>query len=142
MLAIMALLAAIVFVWLGVLRPLANWTHEGRDGYRQALADGREIDHRLAEIKIVQARPVARLPKPLDQAVRSVAVQGGFSDVQVEPASNGTVRVSIGAVRSQAFFPWLRDAIRRHGLIVENLNVAPNSDRTLAIVMTLREQGT
>ena len=141
MLAIMALLAAIIFIWLGVLGPLSRWTHDARDAYRQALADGKMIDRRLAEIKIVQARPVARLPKPLDQAVRGVAAQGGFSDAQVEPASNGAVRVSIGAVRSQAFFPWLRDATRQHGLIVENLNVAPNSDRTLSVVMTLREQG-
>jgi len=141
LLAIMGLLLLVLMLWFAVVRPLDAWVRDGRETYRQTLADRAMIDRGMAEIRTIRAGPVAPLPKPLAQGVRDIALQAGFSDVQSEPGSNGTARLSIAAVRSEAFFPWLRTATQRHGLIVQSMNAVPNSDRTLSVVVTVRERG-
>lgn len=140
LLAIMGLLVAVLTLWFAVVRPLDGWVRDGRETYRQALADRAALDRSIAEIRTIRAHPVAPLPKPLTQGLRDVALQAGFSDVQSEPGANGAVRLSIAAVRSEAFFPWLRTVVQRHGLIVESMNALPNSDRTLSVVVTVRER--
>ena len=141
LLGLMLALAGGVSVWLLVMRPLAGWVEASQLAYQAALVRRAEVKDQAGEIARIRAVPIATLPKPLDQAVLAVAVQGGFSDAAAEGDPGGSVRLAIPAVRAEAFFPWLADAVRRHGLIVEILSVTPNSDHTLSVAVTVRNRG-
>jgi general secretion pathway protein M len=142
LLALMLALAGGVLFWLLIMRPLAGWTEDSRIAYQDALLQRAEAEDHAGELARIRAMPVAALPRPLDQAVLAVAVQGGFSDAAAESESGGTVRLAIPAVRVEAFFPWLAETVQRHGLVVDTLSVTPNSDHTLSVAVIVRDRRT
>lgn len=140
LLLVMAGLFAIVFVWLGVLRPVGDHLGEarGRQGRAViALAAARaQADAIVALERGGTPASGVTIPELVDRA----AQEAGFSAVTVTPEGEGA-HLTIAAVRAQAFFGWIANLQRRHGLIVEQLSVRTNSDATLAVDLGLRGRG-
>ena len=139
MLGFMVMLAAPIFGWLGIARPVDHWISAQRTRYLQARDDFSVVQSAAGEIRAIEARRVKTDSQALASLIEAEANAGGFSGVAVESLSPENVRMTITAVRSQPFFAWLRDIERRHGLVVDSFSASANSDHTLAIALTLRK---
>jgi len=141
LLLVMAALAAIVFAWLLVIRPLGDRLSDARERHGRAVLA-------LAAVRD-QAEAIARLERggpavpgiAVTDLVATAAREAGFADAAVTAEGPGSARVTIAAARAQAFFGWIADLQRRHGLVIDQLSVRTNSDATLAAELSVRGRG-
>lgn len=131
--AMLALLA-FVFVWLLVVRPLAD------------MLDAAKQRHGAAVVALAEARahagPAAgpAAAGPADQIVAETASAAGFTGARITRLGPGRASVAVDAARPQALFGWVAQMERR-GLVVERLRAQANADRTLSAELTLRAGG-
>lgn len=134
LLGTMFALLAIVFVWLIVVRPLADQL----DAARQR--------HGAAVVALAEAR--ARIPSaagpapagPADSIVARTASEAGFTGARIARQGPAGASVAIDSARPQALFGWVAEMERR-GLVVERLRARANADRTLSAEIGLRAGG-
>jgi general secretion pathway protein M len=130
--AMLALLA-FVFVWLLVVRPLADMLDAAKQRHGAAVVA-------LAEAR-AQARPaVAAAAGPADRIVAETASEAGFTGARIARLGPGRASVAVDAARPQALFGWVAQMERR-GLVVERLGARANADRTLSAELILRAGG-
>jgi general secretion pathway protein M len=130
LLAAMALLAALVFAWLLVLRPLWRAEEDARARLDAAVLQLAEARAREAAAARGGAAPAAALAEPADALVSRTAAETGFADGQVRGEGPGRAAIAIPAARPQALLAWI-GRLESQGLAVHSLSLAANSDRTL-----------
>jgi len=134
LLGIMFALLGFVFVWLIIVRPLAD------------LLDAAKLRHGEAVVALAEARartPSAAAPAaagPADAIVARTAAEAGFAGARIARQGAAGASVAIDAARPQALFGWVAEMERR-GLVVERLRARANADRTLAAEIGLRARG-
>lgn len=141
LLLVMLAMFAIVFAWLGVIRPLGDRLADARGRHERAVlavAAAREQADLIAAMQRAAPPPQGL---PVSELVDRAAKEAGFSAAAVTPEGPTRASVSIGAVRPQAFFGWVAELQRRHGLIVDRLSARTNSDATLAVELSVRGRG-
>lgn len=133
MLMIMALLAAAVFVWLGVVRPTISW--------REDAAAERD----RAEMDLAQVQAGLQLVEPASTVPRAVVDLEGFEPLVLRTAEAASLSVTTGmaasgqlgfrisSASSSALFGWLSALERAHGIEVVGLGVVENTDATLQV---------
>jgi general secretion pathway protein M len=134
LLAVMFALAALVVLWLLVVRPLSD------------ALDAQKTRHAAAVVALSEARArtqgnaAAGPAGPVASLVGRTAAEAGFAGARV--ASEGPARstVAIDAARPQALFTWLA-RLEQGGVVVTRLRAQANSDRTLAVEAALRARG-
>ena len=137
LLLVMTALLLAVAVWLLIVRPAdralarARMRHDAAVLMLAHVRGGADMIHRL------EAHAPSPIEAPLETFIGQQAVEAGFTGAHVAPGG-GTAALSIDAVRPRAFFPWVADMERRHGLVVDNLTARTNSDATLAVQATFR----
>jgi general secretion pathway protein M len=138
----MLAMAALVFAWLLVVRPLGDALAAARERYGAAvvaLAEARSRSEAIGRLEKSRPPPLA---EPLAAILAEAASGAGFPLSRIEPEGNGeSVTLAMAAVRPQAFFAWVEDMQGRRGLIVERLTASSNSDRTLSVQVTFRARG-
>jgi general secretion pathway protein M len=135
---VMLALAALVLVWLLVLRPLGDALSAARERHGAAviaLAEARAQAEAIGRLERV--RPAA-LEEPLAALVGRSAGEAGFQLSRLEPQGERVVTLAMEAARPQAFFAWVDGLERGRGLVVERLSATANSDRTLSVQLSLR----
>jgi general secretion pathway protein M len=138
LLGIMLALVAGVLFWLLILRPLGDTLSAAKERHGLAVAALAEARGQAAEISALEKNKAPPLGGPIEAAVGQAASAAGFALSRIEPQGEGRIAIGISAARPQAFFPWLVELERRHGLIVDELSVSGNADRTLSVEATLR----
>lgn len=141
LLILMIVLAAVVFVWLAIVRPAMSW--------REAAA----TDRGLAERDLVEVQAgLQRLARPSD-APRAVVDLDGFEPLVQRTATavglpltsgmaaSGQLDFRIPSASSSALFGWLSALERAHGIEVVSLGVVENTDATLQVEGTLSRRG-
>lgn len=137
LLAMVALLV-VTFAWLVVVRPVDDALADARARHGRAViavADARAQGEAIMRLQRAAALPPSL---PINIFVSQKAEEAGFAVARLEPEGANQVQLAINAVRAQAFFPWVAQLERRHGLIVERLVARTNSDATLAVQVTFR----
>jgi general secretion pathway protein M len=130
LLTVMLALLAIVFLWLAVVRPLAD------------ALDAAKLRHGAAVVALAEARArPAAVPAaaagPADAIAAETAAAAGFTNVRIARQGATGASVALDAARPQALFGWIAEMERR-GLVVEQLRARANADRTLAAEIGLR----
>jgi general secretion pathway protein M len=141
LLAIMVVLAGITLAWLLVLRPLGDAAAAARERHDRAVIALAEARAQAAVIRRIEAVRAPPLSGPLELAVSAAAAAAGFQLSRIQPDGDTRLSLSLASAKPQAFFTWLDGLERGQGLVVERLNVTSNSDRTLAVELTLRKRG-
>jgi general secretion pathway protein M len=129
---LMLVLAAILLLWLLVVRPLSD------------ALDAAKSRHGDAAVALAEARARARPPGaaapaasgPVDAIVARTAAAAGFPGARIAGQGPGRASVSVDAARPQALFGWIAQ-MEQAGLVVERLRAQANPDHTLSAEMTL-----
>lgn len=136
-----ALLAAVVLLWAGAIRPLNDALDSARMRHADAvvrLGEMRAMVMALAQVKANRAEPVA---EPMEDLVRSTAADAGFALDNVAAQSNGTVQIALPSARPEPLFAWLA-GLEERGVLVVSLTMRDNGDATIGcdILFKLRGQ--
>ena len=138
----LGVVAALVLLWLLVLRPLGDILGEARQRHTQALLARAEAQVQAKAIRSLEQRAGPPLSEPLDVVIGRAASDAGFALTGIQPESGGPgVSVTIEAVKPQAFFAWLGQLEGSGGFLVTSLNATANADKTLAVQATIRTRG-
>lgn len=134
-------LAAVVFAWLLVIRPLNDAQSRARERHGAAVLALAEARAQAAAITGLSKAPAAAaLPAPIELLVSQSATEAGFPVTGVEREGAAQATVTIQSVRPQAFFGWIGQMESR-SLLVDRLAATTNSDQTLAVTITFRARG-
>ena len=137
LLIVMAALAIVVIVWLGILRPLSDARAEARKRHGDTLVAVAQIEAEAARLKALPkgARPSGA---PID-IVRAEADAIAITPSLVRPEGGG-VRVDIPVIGGQALFTLI-DRLRARGLAVDTLAARPEAGGSLVVTMRLVATG-
>lgn len=133
MLIVMALLAAGVVVWLGIVRPLDGWRVDAAGDRARAEADlvaTRSALARLAPVAGEAAR--ATDVQGLEPVIRQTAEAAGLQLITAMDAS-GRLGFRVVNAPSGAVFGWLAGLETTQGLQPSSLSVIENADATLQV---------
>ena len=130
-------LAAVVLLWLLVIRPVNDALSEARERHGAAVLALAEARAQATAIGTLQERRPASLGAPLDAILNQSATEAGFPVARVEREGINQATLVIESVRPQAFFAWV-NRMEDRGLIVERLSARTNSDQTLGVEITFR----
>ncbi len=136
----MTAIAAIVFAWLLVIRPLGDALSDARERHGDAVVALAEARAQASLIAGLEQGEPAALGGPVDAIVASAATEAGFQVSRIERQGAVAATVVMDTVRPQAFFAWIARLADR-GLAVERLTASTNSDQTLAVQVTFRARG-
>ena len=133
MLMLMALIAAAVVVWLGVIRPTMAWREAAAAERVQAEADLLEVREGLIRLARLQSpKPVAVDAGGLEPLARRTAETAGL-ELTTSMDSSGGLAFRISSGSSAAVFGWLAALQADHGVDVRTLGVVENTDATLQV---------
>lgn len=131
-------LAAIVLVWLLIVRPVDIALAEQKARHDRAVIALAQVEARIAAIDVARAAGGARPAGRVADLISAEAARVGFTVIDTDPVGTDGVRIAIAAVRPQTFFAWVGDLETRLGLGVEQLTARPNSDETLSVEVVFR----
>jgi general secretion pathway protein M len=137
LLIVMAALAIVVIVWLGMLRPLSDARAEARKRHGDTLVAVAQIEAEAARLKALPARSAAS-GAPIN-IVRAEADAIAITPSLVEPDGDG-IRVDIPVIGAQALFTLI-DRMRARGLSVDTLAARPEAGGSLVVTMRLVQTG-
>lgn len=133
MLAIMAALAALVFGWLLIVRPLDMALSNARADQDAAIA---RLERVRAAAAMLDDTPDAPTESAHALIARSAAA-AGFVPTRLDPGANGAVMLGLSSAKAVALSKWLK-SLEMQGVHVEQITVRPNSDSTLSVDATLK----
>jgi len=133
MLLLMVLIAAVVFIWLGVVRPALVWRESAAAERVRAEADLADVREGLVRLaRLTPARPAAADAGGLEPLARRTAEAAGL-EVSMAMDGSGGLGFRISSGSSAAVFSWLAALQTDHNVHVRNLGVVENTDATLQV---------
>lgn len=137
LLIVMAALAIVVVVWLGILRPLSDARAEARKRHGDTVVAVAQIEAEADRLKALPDR-AGLTGAPID-VVRTEADAIAITPSLIQPDGNG-VRVDIPVIGGQALFTLI-DRLRARGLSVDTLAARPEPGGSLVVTMRLLPTG-
>lgn len=137
LLAMLALLV-VVLAWLLIVRPLGDALSAARERHGEAVVALAEARAQAEAIARLQEGAGARPTGAVDALVSRSAAEAGFTVARMEGTGPEGATIVLNPAKPQAVFGWVAQMEQRHGLIVERLSAATNSDQTLAVEVTFR----
>jgi general secretion pathway protein M len=134
----MAVTFALVFIWLGIARPLNDALVNARARHAQAVIERAEARAQAAALGALRSGGGGRaLTEPLETVIGRAAGQAGFQLSRLQAEPGGAVSIGIEAARPQALFAWVT-SLERQGVVVAALTASANADRTVAVQASFR----
>lgn len=132
MLALMALLAAAVVLWLGVIRPAGNWRAEAAEDRARAASDLARVQIDLARLAPAAADRSATDAQGLEPVVRQTAEAAGL-EITTGMDPSGRLGFRAANVPSAAVFGWLAALKTTHAIEPVSFSVTENADASLQV---------
>lgn len=133
MLAVMALIAAGVFLWLLVVRPAWAWREAAAERRAEARATLLQVDAGVRRLpKNPDAAVAKTAPTDIEPLVRQSAEAAGLV-ITTGMDPSGGLGFRADRTTSAQLFPWLMTLKAEHGLEVSRLAVVENADATLQV---------
>lgn len=136
----LAIVAAIIFLWLGILRPVTDGLATGWQ--RQGIALDRNAAVR-AGVAELRHRPSKRAPgerAPLDQLIGQSAAEAGFTLERASQQGPGRMAVNIASARVGPLLEWIA-GLEQAGVNVQTISLAPGAtEGTVAMQALFQEE--
>ncbi|HZV56076.1 MAG TPA: type II secretion system protein GspM [Sphingobium sp.] len=131
----------IVFLWLGVWRPVNEALDTGWARQSAALDRFAVVQARIEALKQAPAQAVGQGPRtPIEQLVSQSAAEAGFTLDRVGNQGAGRMSISIGAARTGPLLAWIGE-LEAAGVGVQSINIVPGAtDGTVAVQAVLQER--
>ena len=141
MLGVMFALLAVVFLWLGVMRPLASAQRAAHD----ALIEATDRNAALrTKVKLLKTLPRGTYAGPggvaIDQLVGQSAGEAGLTLERAQAQGAGRIEIAMASVRPVALFSWLA-ALEAQGVRVETMSARPAATAGSVSVQAVLAQG-
>ena len=141
LIAVAAVLAVIVVIWFGIIRPVSDGLAAARARHAGAVLRLAETQARLDAMQpLIKAGP-APLSAPLDTVLRESAASAGLEIASITPQPSGNgVAVAVQKARPASLFGWV-GTLEAQGIVVDQLTTTDNGDQTVAVQLTVRARG-
>jgi general secretion pathway protein M len=139
MLLVMAALFVVTLIWALYL-PIGDALSSAKTRHTDAVIRYGETQARVRAIEQLRKGGPAQLAGPLDTIIRDRANEAGFDLASVGPAPGGGVALSIAKAKPAALLGWVA-MLESAGILVDSLSATDNGDKTVAVQMTVKAQG-
>lgn len=127
--------------WLVVVRPLNEALADARERHSASVIELAAARAKADEVRSLGGLPRGSAPLPLGAFLNRSATDAGFPVGGTADQGEGAATISLASVRSQAFFSWVAQMERTHGLVVDRLAATANGDQTLSAEVGFRMRG-
>mgnify|MGYP001551340373 CR=1 FL=1 len=136
---VLAVLVALVFLWLGVWRPVTNslaasWQRQG-----DALDRYAGVKAQVAALKALPAPPRGSAALPIDQRVGQSAAAAGFTLDQLSAQGAGRLSIHIDSARVGPLLGWL-SRLEGQGVLVRTIGIVPGATEGTVSVQAVLEE--
>lgn len=135
----LAIAGALVFLWLGVWRPIDGGLVAGWERQGAALDRYASVRAKVAELRKRPAERARANRVPVDQLIGQSAAEAGFTLDRATLQGEGRMAVNIGAARVGPLLRWIA-VLEQAGTIVQTIAIVPGAtEGTVAVQATFQE---
>ena len=135
----LGIVAVVIFLWLGVWRPMTGALETGWQRQGVALDRYASVRARVAELR---RRPARRAPEeqaPLDQLIGQSAAEAGFTLDRATQQGAGRMSVNIASARVGPLLEWIA-GLEEAGISVQTISLVPGAtEGTVAMQAVFQE---
>ncbi|ANI78831.1 MULTISPECIES: type II secretion system protein GspM [Sphingobium] len=141
MLGVMFALLAVVFLWLGVMRPLSSAQRAAHDALIEATDRNAALRTKVELLKTLPRGAYAGgAGTTIDQLVGQSAGEAGLTLERAQAQGAGRIEIAMASVRPVALFSWLA-ALEAQGVRVETMSARPAATAGSVSVQAVLVQG-
>jgi len=133
LMAALAFVALVIFLWLGIWRPITGGLAAGWERQSLALDRYASVRARVADLK---RRPPARQQGervPLDQLIGQSAAEAGFTLDRATQQGEGRIAANIASARVGPLLGWIA-GLEQAGVTVQTISIVPGATQgTVAV---------
>jgi general secretion pathway protein M len=130
----------VVTVTWGLYLPIGDALSSAKTRHTDAVIRYGETQARVRAIEQIGKGRPAQLAGPLDTVIRDRANEAGFDLASVGPAAGGGVQLAIAKAKPAALLAWIA-TLENSGVLVDSFSATDNGDKTVAVQMTVKAQG-
>jgi len=139
LMAALGIIALIIFLWLGVWRPVANGLESGWERQGTALDRYASVRAKVAELRRQPARKPQADRLPIDQRIGQNAAEAGFTLERATQQGAGRMSVNIASARAGPLLEWIA-GLEREGVAVQTISLVPGAaEGTVAMQAVFQE---
>jgi len=143
LLTVLAAIAVVVVLWLGLYRPVAGARQASERRYDQAARERTVVLRAVAQMRALgpASAPLASTAASPGEAASAAAAASGISLTSVQADPEGGVQVRLGGIAPSRIFPWLAALQQQHGVRPRRLTIVKDGDGTVSVDATLIGEG-
>ena len=122
----LGLIALVVFLWLGLLRPLSAGLDSGWERQGAALDRYASVRSKVAELREKPKGKTQAEQVPGEQLVSQSAAESGFTLDRANQQGAGKLAVSISAARVGPLLQWV-SRLESAGIAVQTISIVPGA---------------
>ncbi|CAN5221063.1 hypothetical protein BH10PSE15_BH10PSE15_05140 [soil metagenome] len=139
LLVVMAVLFVVTIGWALYL-PIGDALSSAKTRHGDAVIRYGETQARVRAIEALRKGGPAQLAGPLDAVIRDRANEAGFDLSGVGSAPGGGVQFAILKAKPTALLGWIA-TLEGSGILVDSVSATDNGDKTVAVQMSVKAQG-
>lgn len=124
LMAALAIIAVLIFLWLGVWRPVTHGLAAGWERQSLALDRYAGVRAKVAELRRRPPAPPQDRRVPLDQLIGQSAAEAGFTLDRATPQGDGRMSANIASARVGPLLGWI-SGLEQAGVTVQTISIVP-----------------
>jgi general secretion pathway protein M len=140
LMTVLGVIMLLVFLWLGIWRPISNGVENGWARQGIALDRYASVKAKITALKTVHAASAASGGRPsLDQFVGQTAAEAGFTLDRASTQGAGRTSINIASARMSPLLDWI-SRLEQAGISVQTISIVPGAtDGTVTVQALLQE---
>ena len=137
---VLGVIAFVIFLWLGVLRPIGGALSAGWERQRLALDRYASVRDKVAELR---QRPAERQQAdrvPIDQLIGQSAAEAGFTLDRATSQGEGRMSVNMTSARVGPLLQWV-SRLEQAGIGVQTISIVPGATEGTVSVQAIFQEG-
>ncbi|MBN8829315.1 MAG: type II secretion system protein M [Sphingomonadales bacterium] len=122
----LAVIAAAIFLWLGIWRPVENSLASGWERQGAALDRYASVRAKVAELRKRPAQRAQENRVPIDQLIGQSAAEAGFTLDRATQQGTGRMSVNIASARIGPLLQWIA-TLEQGGISVQTIAIIPGA---------------
>lgn len=139
LMAALGIIALVIFLWLGVLRPVAGALESGWERQGTALDRYASVRAKVAELRRRPSQRAQADRVPIAQRVGQSAAEAGFTLDRATEQGAGRMSVNIASARVGPLLEWIA-GLEQAGVSVQTISIVPGAtEGTVAMQAIFQE---
>ncbi|HZV18396.1 MAG TPA: type II secretion system protein GspM [Sphingobium sp.] len=139
LMATLAIVAAVVFLWLGVWRPVTAGLEHAWERQGAALDRYASVRAKVAELRRRPARAPQADRLPIDQRISQSAAEAGFTLDRATQQGTGRMSVNISSARAGPLLEWIA-RLEQAGVTVQTMSIVPGATEGTVAMQALFQE--